>query len=145
MPGWRSGWPGWNGSSVVTATTPRCPVDRRLAWAQGAVAEDRQAVGTVADAPVSYGPNLQAFVAYLLVFQHVPVHRAAMLIADLTGARPSTGFVHGILRRCATRDRLTIRGYISTAAKHRVDIMTALRDAMTHNPWTPPIPAPRSP
>jgi hypothetical protein len=46
--------------------------------------------------------------------------------------------------RCAdvTRDRLTIRGYISTAAKHRVDIMTALRDAMTHNPWTPPIPAP---
>jgi transposase len=55
----------------------------------------------VADAPVCYGPNLQAFVAYLLVFQHVPVHRAAMLIADLTGARPSTGFVHGILRRCA--------------------------------------------
>src|SRR5664279_2041154 len=55
----------------------------------------------MADAPVSYGPNLQAFVAYLLVFQHVPVHRAAMLIADLTGARPSTGFVHGILRRCA--------------------------------------------
>src|SRR5664280_1186200 len=43
----------------------------------------------VADAPVSYGPNLPAFVAYLLVFQHVPVHRAAMLIADLTGARPS--------------------------------------------------------
>lgn len=41
-----------------------------------------------------------------------------------------------------TRDRLTIRGYISTAAKHRVDIMTALRDAMTHNPWTPPFPAP---
>jgi transposase len=55
----------------------------------------------VADAPVSHGPNLQAFVAYLLVFQHVPVHRAAMLIADLTGARPSTGFLHGILRRCA--------------------------------------------
>ena len=41
-----------------------------------------------------------------------------------------------------TRDRLTIRGYISAAAKHRVDIMTALRDAMTHNPWTPPFPAP---
>jgi len=57
----------------------------------------------VADAPVSYGPNLQAFVAYLLVFQHVPVHRAAMLIADLTGARPSTGFVHGILRAAPTR------------------------------------------
>src|SRR5674536_346153 len=168
MSGWRSGWPGWNGSSVVTATTPRCP--RRQTTCLGArrrrgrPASGRNVAGVssqgrpgrgcrgwttqmrrcrcsqcadcgagladgadagvssrqvfdvppvtvrvteymlykkqcrcgcvtvatppagVADAPVSYGPNLQAFVAYLLVFQHVPVHRAAMLIADLTGA-----------------------------------------------------------
>src|SRR5450759_3412543 len=25
MPGWRSGWPGWNGSSVVTATSSMPP------------------------------------------------------------------------------------------------------------------------
>jgi hypothetical protein len=41
-----------------------------------------------------------------------------------------------------TRDRLTIRGYISTAAKHGVNIMTALRDAIAGDPWTPPTPAP---
>jgi transposase len=39
-----------------------------------------------------------------------------------------------------TRDRLTIRSYISTAAKHGADIMNALRDAITGNPWTPPTP-----
>jgi hypothetical protein len=52
-------------------------------------------------APISYGLNLQAFAVYLLVFQHVPVHRCAQLIADLTGARPSDGFIHGMLTRAA--------------------------------------------
>jgi hypothetical protein len=47
----------------------------------------------------SYGPNLQALVVYLLTFQHLPVERAALLIADLTGAQPSVGFVHGMLAR----------------------------------------------
>lgn len=48
-----------------------------------------------------YGPNVRALVVYLLVFQHVPVHRCVALIADLTGAAPSVGFVHGMLARCA--------------------------------------------
>src|SRR5664279_4008366 len=131
MPGWRSGWPGWNGSSVVTATTPRCPRSERrrgkqpgaagaglprvdnpdetvqvfpetcadcgagLADGADAGVSSRQVFDVppvtvrvteymlykkqcrcgcvtaatppagVADAPVSYGPNLQAFVAYL--------------------------------------------------------------------------------
>ena len=51
--------------------------------------------------PVSYGPNLRALVVYLLVLQHVPVHRCAQLITDLTGAKPSPGFIHGMLRRTA--------------------------------------------
>jgi hypothetical protein len=46
----------------------------------------------VSDTP-TYGPNLAAFTVYLLVYQHVPVARAAELIADLTGAAPSTGWV----------------------------------------------------
>jgi zinc-finger binding domain of transposase IS66 len=121
MPGWRSGWPGWNGSSGLDA-----PVDRRLAcclprrrsdrlpvFRDGALCASVRTVGRpsaavraglsrqvfdvppvtvrvteytlykkqcrcgcvtaatppagVADAPVSYGPNLPAFVAYLLV------------------------------------------------------------------------------
>jgi hypothetical protein len=42
----------------------------------------------------------------------------------------------------ATRCRYAIRGYISTAAKHRTDVLTALRDALLGIPWMPPIPAP---
>jgi transposase len=41
----------------------------------------------------------------------------------------------------ATRHRYAIRGYISTAAKHGVSVFTALHDALTGNPWMPPIPA----
>ncbi|SDM71255.1 zinc-finger binding domain of transposase IS66 [Nonomuraea jiangxiensis] len=46
---------------------------------------------TVAGSPTSYGPNLRALAAYLLVFQHIPVERTAQLITDLTGANVSTG------------------------------------------------------
>ncbi len=41
----------------------------------------------------------------------------------------------------ATRNRYAIRGYISTAAKHGISVFTVLRDALTGNPWMPPIPA----
>ncbi len=59
---------------------------------------------TVADAPagaVQYGPSLRALAVYLLVFQHLPVARTAQLIADLTGARPSTGWVSTALAAAA--------------------------------------------
>jgi hypothetical protein len=39
----------------------------------------------LAPAPTSYGPNVQALVAYLLVYQHLPVQRAAQLVTELTG------------------------------------------------------------
>ena len=39
-----------------------------------------------------------------------------------------------------TRHRYAIRGYISTAARHGTSVF-ALRDALTGNPWMPPIPA----
>jgi hypothetical protein len=41
-----------------------------------------------------------------------------------------------------TRDRYTIRGYVSTATKHGHDALTVLRDALTGRPWMPPQPAP---
>ena len=40
-----------------------------------------------------------------------------------------------------TRDRYAIRGYASTALKHGIAVFTAIRDALTGNPWIPPIPA----
>jgi hypothetical protein len=41
-----------------------------------------------------------------------------------------------------TRDRYTIRGYVSTAIKHGRDAITVLRDALTGHPWMPALPAP---
>lgn len=41
-----------------------------------------------------------------------------------------------------TQDRLDIRSYIDTARKHGVNIMTALRQAITGKPWRPPLPVP---
>ena len=41
-----------------------------------------------------------------------------------------------------TRHRYAIRGYLSTAAKHGINALTALRDALDGHPWMPPIPDP---
>jgi transposase len=41
-----------------------------------------------------------------------------------------------------TEDRYTILGYVSTAAKHGLDKITALRHALTGRPWVPALPAP---
>lgn len=51
----------------------------------------------VAAAPASYGPNLRAWVVYLLVFQHIPVARVVELVTDQSGARPSAGWVCRVL------------------------------------------------
>jgi hypothetical protein len=41
-----------------------------------------------------------------------------------------------------TQDRLDIRSYIDTARKHGINVMTALRQAITGDPWRPTLPAP---
>jgi hypothetical protein len=55
----------------------------------------------VSAAWVSYGPNLQAWCVFLMVAHSIPVHRCAEMIESLTGAKPSPGFVHGMLARAA--------------------------------------------
>ncbi|MBV9023544.1 MAG: IS66 family transposase, partial [Streptomycetaceae bacterium] len=55
----------------------------------------------LAGSPASYGPNLRALAVYLVVFHHVPVERAAQLIADLTGAAVSTGWVSTMVAEAA--------------------------------------------
>jgi len=57
--------------------------------------------GAGAAGTVTYGPNLQAWCVYLIAAHAIPVHRCAELIEALTGARPSPGFVHGMIRRAA--------------------------------------------
>jgi hypothetical protein len=51
---------------------------------------------------LSVGPRLRALAVYLVVFQHVPVERCRLLIADVTGALVSDGFVHSCLARAAS-------------------------------------------
>src|SRR5215218_1713445 len=55
----------------------------------------------IAGSPSSYGPNLRALAVYLLVFQHIPVERTAILIRDVTGAEVSTGWVASLLPEAA--------------------------------------------
>jgi hypothetical protein len=50
---------------------------------------------------VSYGLGLQAWCVYLIAAHAIPVHRCAELIAALTGAEPSPGFVHSMIARAA--------------------------------------------
>jgi hypothetical protein len=51
--------------------------------------------------PVGYGPNLAAWCVFLMVVHHLPTHRCVQLLESLTGAKPSVGFVHGMLARTA--------------------------------------------
>jgi hypothetical protein len=44
----------------------------------------------------------------------------------------------------ATRHRYAIRGCLSTATKHGINVLAALRDALEGHPWMPPIPTPRN-
>lgn len=79
------------------------------------------------EGPVSYGPNLRAIAVYLVVFQHVPVERAAQLIADLTGATPSTGWVSAQVARTAealTEVEQLIKTLVALAAVIGVDETT---------------------
>ncbi len=56
----------------------------------------------VPDAALSTGPRLRALAVYLAVFQHVPVERCRQLIAGVTGAAVSDGFIHSCLARAAS-------------------------------------------
>jgi transposase len=56
----------------------------------------------VPDSALSIGPRLRALAVYLVVFQHVPVERCRQLIADVTGALVSDGFVHSCLAKAAS-------------------------------------------
>jgi transposase len=84
----------------ITATV--IPHDRHeVACRCGRVHQAPAPAGAGAPGTVSYGISLQAWCVYLMAAHAIPVHRVAELIEALTGARPSPGFVHGLLPRAA--------------------------------------------
>jgi hypothetical protein len=56
-----------------------------------------------ARAPVCWGPEVRAFALYLLDRQHLPVERAAELLADVLGAPVSTGWLCQLQAEAAGR------------------------------------------
>jgi hypothetical protein len=72
----------------------------------------------VPDAAVSIGPGLRALAVYLVIYQHVPIERCRRLIADVTGAHVSDGFIHSCLARAAgaAADVVTLISALITAA-----------------------------
>jgi transposase len=61
---------------------------------------------------------------------------------DLRPAKTQQKISGRLRSETTTSHRYAIRGYTSTAAKHGTSTLTALRDALTGNPWMPPIPDP---
>jgi hypothetical protein len=59
---------------------------------------------------------------------------------DLRPAKTQEKISGRLRSQTTTGHRYAIRGYLSTATKHGADTLTALRDALTGNPWMPPIP-----
>ena len=62
---------------------------------------------------------------------------------DLRPAKTQQKISGRLTSEQVTQDRLDIRSYIDTAARrHGIDIMTALRAAVSGAPWRPPLPVP---
>jgi hypothetical protein len=72
-----------------------------VACSCGRVHQAAAPAGAGAPGTVTCGLNLRALAVYLVVFQHVPVERCRQLLADVTGAEVSAGFVHSCLARAA--------------------------------------------
>jgi transposase len=71
-------------------------------------------------------------------------------MATCSASPPTSNQAERDLRPAKTQQKIsgrlrseeTTRGYISTAAKHRASVLSALRDALLGQPWMPPIPEP---
>jgi transposase len=59
---------------------------------------------------------------------------------DLRPAKTQQKISGRLRSETATRHRYAIRGYASTAAKHGIPVLAALRDALAGNAWMPPLP-----
>jgi transposase len=61
---------------------------------------------------------------------------------DLRPAKVQQNISGRLTSEARTQDRYTIRGVLSTAAKHGLNTITVLGDALRGQPWIPELPAP---
>lgn len=66
---------------------------------------------------VCYGPRLRGLVAYLCVYQHLPIDRAARLLADVLGAPVATGRLAKVLAEGAGG----LDGFVATVQAQLAD------------------------
>jgi transposase len=64
---------------------------------------------------------------------------------DVRPAKTQQNISGRLTSEATTRDRYRIRGVISTAAKHGLDQLKIIRDALVGKPWIPALPAPTQP
>ena len=55
------------------------------------------------NAPIQYGPSVEAYVAYLSVYQYLPYQRLCLLLKDVFGLSMSEGSVANLLQRAASK------------------------------------------
>jgi transposase len=55
------------------------------------------------NAPVQYGPRVEAYVAYLSVYQYLPYQRLCFLLKDVFGLSISEGSISNLLQRAASK------------------------------------------
>lgn len=55
------------------------------------------------NAPIQYGPRIEAYTAYLSVYQYVPYQRLALLFQDVFGLALSQGSLYNMLERAALK------------------------------------------
>jgi transposase len=87
----------------ISKACPCCGVINKGAWDGPEVAQAHAEIVTGDGAPVRLGPNICAQAAFLTCAHYLPVGRAQNLLAALTGAEVSTGFVAKIRGRAARR------------------------------------------
>jgi len=72
------------------------------------------------NAPVSYGENVQAMIAYLSARQYLPVNRLAELLSDLFGLSVSTGGIDYILTKMKSKASIAYESIRQNVLKSKV-------------------------
>ncbi|WP_207954527.1 hypothetical protein [Saccharopolyspora elongata] len=68
--------------------------------------------------------------------------RGSQVTADLRPTKTQQKISGRLASETIIQGRLDIRSYIDTARQQDINVMTAIRQAITGNPWRPPNPTP---